>query len=904
MSISKLPGEPQTTSLKQAVVCGRSPASLQSIRNLQSQGQFEHALLAVKQELTRRSDAALLALAAVLYCQKGELEAAETCLAGISDVTEGLTAETLTDLGGAYILLGKPAQALGYLQAALDLAPDCLLARIRRGLVRLQLGQYALSIADLAPLHNQLPEPQRAPACFNLAGAHLGLGEIDQALSYLEQGLALSNARQIALSRQALLVAVDTYIAHDRWDDAETVIQQTLASGGDRSLCLRALALILAAQDRHEEAEQNLREALRETPADVELLEQLADLAAVRGHYGESRQCLQAALRLEPDNAGLWAQLSGLGKRHFDTHLARQAAEKALELTEEAVGLDRARALVALAAVEPEESDLNNTEAIYREALAQVPGFIPAYLGLGHLLLRWGRVEEAVACFEEVTTRHPIAGYGALIGARRFPEDDAILHRIEQVAYIPSLQGPVQGGLLFDLAATWAYKKEYAKAFRFAEEANRASRKYLPYSAETHRHHCQTLTQVFTRDFFAQRRDYGLDSKLPLFVLGMPRSGTTLVEQMLSGHQEIHGAGEIGLLGSVVQRLKGWERHLGSGIDYPECLYQLPQEHAAHFAQELLHELRAYNPEARHIIDKLPHNFEHIGLIRLLFPKAPIIHVLRESRDVAISNYFTDYQAKFGGMGFAYDLSDIGKQLVDYRSLMRHWNNLSFHPILTVHYEDLIDDAERQVRRMLNYIGLPWDDAVLNHQNLEREVKTASVWQVRQPIYKTSRDKWRRYADFLEPLETELNKSWSEPNKYLTPPQFPPGHFFAGIAHLEAARGQEAAKVFQALLRDYPAHAAATQMLGVAYLLNGQPQRARTLMEKAIRRHPKHSGWYQNLAQVYLALGMNEAAKQVKNKARRIEKQVSDLQQPLIISKVPAEYGCTATINDKKSRDA
>jgi len=874
--VTSLSNKPNKTGIEDSVDLRQKAESLKSIRNLQAQGKVSEALLIAQEQLAQGVDVELQALMALLQCQNGALEAGRCRMTQSLESADGLSPESLTDLGGACILLGESGQALAHLQAALDLAPQLLLARVRRGLVHLQLGHYLLSIADLAPVISELSEPQRASACFNLAGAHLGLGETDQALGYLDQALSLNDSSEVSLSRQALLVTVDTYIALDRWDDAEAIIHQTLALGGERSLCLRALALVLAAQDRHDDADQQLRQALSETPDDIEILEQLADLAAVRGHYGESLHCLQAALRVDNENAGLWAQLSGLAKRHFDEELANRAAKKAMALTEETVGLDRAKALVAQAGVESEEGDIERAETTYQKALEQVPGFIPATLGLGHLLLRWGKVEKAVACFEEVTTRHPIAGYGALIAARHFPEDELTLQRIERAAYAPSLQGPVQAGLLFDLAATWAHKKDHAKAFHVADEANRASRKYLPYNAEKHRQHCQILTRVFNADFYDQRNNYGLDAQLPLFVLGMPRSGTTLIEQMLSSHGAIHGAGEIGLLSSVLQRLKSWEHHLGSGLDYPECMYQLSQEHAAQQAKTLLEMLRGYHSDAKYIIDKLPHNFEHIGLIRLLFPKAPIIHVLREPRDVAISNYFTDYQAKYGGMGFAYDLKDIGKQLVDYRSLMQHWNSLPFHPILTVKYEDVVDDPEGQARRMLDYVGLPWDDGVLNHQNLDREVKTASVWQVRQPIYKTSREKWRRYADFLGSLEEVLEEFWQEIDNTPTPPKFPPGHFFTGMSYLKARKGQKAEEVFQAILRDYPDHAAATQMLGVSCLLQGQFKKARGLMEKAIHHHPTHPSWYHNLNQVYGALGMHDKVKKIKCKAEKLRKSNSD----------------------------
>lgn len=273
------------------------------------------------------------------------------------------------------------------------------------------------------------------------------------------------------------------------------------------------------------------------------MLIQLSALAGVRGHYVEAVHCLRAAIKIEPANASYWAQLAQLGKRHFDETHARSAAEKAMSLTTGKTGVERAEALVAMASVSSDTGE-QQAETYYREALELAPDYVPACLGIGHLLLQWGRVDEAIAQFEAVTARHPIAGYGALINARRFPDDPEVLTRIEKMAYIPSLQGPVSSGLLFDLAAAWEHRKDYAKAFHFANEANTASRKYVSYSAEKHQNKCLAIRRTFNHAFFAERRDYGDSSTLPVFVLGMPRSGTTLVEPEQSFQEQVGDAAQ------------------------------------------------------------------------------------------------------------------------------------------------------------------------------------------------------------------------------------------------------------------------------------------------------------------------------------------------------------------------
>ncbi len=434
-----------------------------------------------------------------------------------------------------------------------------------------------------------------------------------------------------------------------------------------------------------------------------------------------------------------------------------------------------------------------------------------------------------------------------------------MLATIEHTAYSPSLEGVVRSAVLFNLAAVYEHRKDYTRAFQFAKEANEGNNHHLRYRATKYRDYCQRLQQYFSHDFYQQRAEQGHASVLPVFICGMPRSGTTLVEQILGGHPEVFVAGEIGMLSSVIQRLKAWEAHIGSGQDYPECINDLTEEHVYQLAEQVLTKLRGYHDKARYIVDKMPHNFENIGLLRLLFPNAPVIHVLREPRDVAVSNYFTHYQAKFGGMGFAYDLADIGAQLVDHQQLMAHWDATLSKPVLTLRYEEVVDDTEAAARSMLDYLSLPWTPAVLNHQDLERAVKTASVWQVRQPIYKTSKEKWRRYQDFLAPLEEALATQLSKPDAF-SAPALAAGWFFKGMAYLAKNQAALAEQVFNTLLEQQPEHAAGLQMLGVALMQQNRYLEALPHLEASLAIHSGHVSWYDNTLLAYQHLGQHQEA--------------------------------------------
>ena len=350
----------------------------------------------------------------------------------------------------------------------------------------------------------------------------------------------------------------------------------------------------------------------------------------------------------------------------------------------------------------------------------------------------------------------------------------------------------------------------------------------------------------------------------------MPRSGTTLTEQILGSHSQVHGAGELGQVGEQITRMEAWEWKLGSGLAYPDCLWDLTEPECQGYAERLLDTLQAYDPAALRIVDKLPHNFEHIGLIKLLFPNARILHIRREPRDIAISNVFTDYGAKFGGMGFAYDWQWIGEQLVDHDRLLAHWHRLFPGQLLEVPYEELVADTESWARRMIDFLALEWEPGVLDFQNLERSVKTASVWQVRQPVYKSSTERWKRYGDALAPLDAVLAAEKPVDPEPLEQPSWQPGQFAAGMAALQSGQAPRAQQLFAGFLEHRPDHAAAQHFLGAALAQQGQLEEARDAMRCSLALHPLQPSWLGNLAAIEEALGNPEGARQLREQQQRL----------------------------------
>ncbi|MCU6667797.1 sulfotransferase [Enterobacteriaceae bacterium H4N4] len=874
--------------------------SLTLLRRLADMQQFEalhEACLSLP--VMSPAEQVLLALAQI---HLGRPEAARHALA-VLDPT-ALEVDVCVDLAALHLLLGEfdPAQAL--LEATRTAAPDhpLLLARLAACYVQHQREEEAI------PLYGRSLRLQPDIAVYQqLLRLYLQRADLPQA----EETLAAADlfwagerehwpAQQVALHDQQLRgLRLELWLAGDDFARADAWLEscQTELAEDDYCGLLSGYAQRLAERGRHAQAEDALRRGLRHYPQQPNLYQQQAELAELQGRLPQAMTLLHRAIHLAGQQQKMTlplrlklARIATQGYPALARKMAEQAIEEAGALTPspdvDAAQIDQwlAQAQVALAGADAQDQNYSGAEARYLEVLQAHPQLVLALQGLGLLYMQLGRIDEAVALFEQVLAVDPARGHAALINARRFPQDDETLLRLETLARRPGLSGPVQPGLLLQLALAWEKRKDYTKAFTLANEANAASRALLGYDPVAHRQGCARIRHAFSRSLYENRRGIGNDSTLPVFVLGMPRSGTTLVEQILAGHSHIHGAGELGVIPSTIARLENWERNTGSGRHYPDCVDDLSADVVAGITASLLKELRETVPEdaseVLHVVDKLPHNFENIGLIKLLFPNARIISVRRDPRDIAISNYFTDYAAKHGGMGFAYDLQWIGEQLADHNLMMHHWNQLFPGDILEVRYEDVVSEPEREARRMLDYIGVDWEPQVLDTSELDRPVKTASVWQVRQPIYQTARERWRRYADFLPPLIAGTNaKIVHEPVEMVSLPV--PGMQTDGIARYREGKLDEAEMLFRRLLHHVPEHATAHFMVGLICVHKGHLADGIEHMEKAHQACPWNANWRRDLAQAYELAEQPEKAQRLRARSVSRDDSVADEDLPL-----------------------
>lgn len=441
---------------------------------------------------------------------------------------------------------------------------------------------------------------------------------------------------------------------------------------------------------------------------------------------------------------------------HFNLARALKSAKRFAEAADEAravialdVGNIEARNLLVQCLFKLERYDEADEEA--RRILAIDPASIEAHNSRGRIHATLGRFDEAIACFEATLAADPgnaDALFGLTYASKGFSTPEMASRLEALVARNPPQE---QKSLLhFALGKISDDAGDFPRAFENYRLGNELAVPDAWFDPKIWAEYVDRLIATFTVDFFARREGFGSDSQRPIFIVGMPRSGTTLTEQIIASHPAVAPGGE---LQTVADLVGGLPERLGSSRRFPECAGDVDRATAGELASEYLAALEKIDGRARRVTDKMPMNFANLGLMALMFPRAAFIHCRRDPLDTCLSCYF----AKFGqSLDFSYSLQNLGAYCGGYFRLMKHWRAVLPVPMLEVDYEETIADQEGVSRRLIAHCGLEWDDRCLAFHKTERAVLTASAWQVRQPIYKSSVKRWQRYEQFLEPLKAAL----------------------------------------------------------------------------------------------------------------------------------------------------
>ncbi|MGA2709166.1 MAG: tetratricopeptide repeat-containing sulfotransferase family protein [Steroidobacteraceae bacterium] len=394
---------------------------------------------------------------------------------------------------------------------------------------------------------------------------------------------------------------------------------------------------------------------------------------------------------------------------------------------------------------------------IFRELAAETPNAADLHLSIAHALKTLGRQREAIASYQTAASVNPSFGdaYWSLANLKtyRFADEDIARMRSEEA--MPSIKLADRFQLCFALGKALEDHGEYAESFRYYERGNALKKAESRYNADVMALTLRRQMSVCTPEFFASRTGVGCERADPIFVVGLPRAGSTLIEQILASHSQVEGTMELAEIPRLVQQLQGRE-HVDARPRYPSILTELSADQFKRFGEKYLADTQVYRTGRAFFIDKMPNNFRHIGLIHLMLPNAKII----DARRAPVACCFSNFKQLFAsGQEFTYDLEDIARYYRDYLELMAHWDRALPGKVLRVQHEQVVEDLEGNVRRLLDFCGLEFEPACLEFFKTERSVRTASSEQVRQPIYRDGIDQWRHFEPWLGRLHAALHPS-------------------------------------------------------------------------------------------------------------------------------------------------
>ncbi len=618
--------------------------------------------------------------------------------------------EALCTLGTTLTALKRYDEAVESLRRAVELRPNDAVATNNLGITLRELGRGSEALAQFRRAVEL--EPAFAAARTNLGLALLDQNEAEEALAHCQEAVRLDP------------------------DSAE--MRDNLGNA-------------LSALDRLDDAWAAHWEALR---LDVDLASANAHIGLIlqrRGHLDEALPWLKKAVELEPEDTAIWQWLAGLHDERDEPHESIPCWRRVLALEPR-----RVSAHLALGRALQDEGRLDEARACYLAAMALEPDLPAAHLNLGGLHELVGAMDQAEAAYRAAIGHQPdfAIPHGRLATLLRGKLPAADLAALEARLADPTLAENPRGRLLFALAHVLDALGDYSRAADCLTRANALSRpqskERLEYQAAPHEHFVDGLLRAFDRGLFARLDGAGPATVRPVFVFGLPRSGTTLIEQVLASHSQVHGAGELRLARRSFDAIPDAVGRPGPTIDCVGDLDPVAARDLAALHMERLAEIDS--GRSPRIVDKMPDNYLYLGLLAILFPRATFIHCRRDLRDVAVSCWMTD----FSTIRWANDFDHIASRFRQYRRLMDHWGAVLPVPIHHVDYEETVNDLESVAARLLSACGLDWEPACLEFHRTLRPVRTASITQVRQPVYRHSVARWRNYEPALAELFAAL----------------------------------------------------------------------------------------------------------------------------------------------------
>ena len=658
--------------------------------------------------------------------------------------------------------------------AIIDPPPTGIDPEVRRIRSLLEASQFSPALNAALALAQQVPENR--DVLYMIAVAQRYLRRVPDALAtlnrleelhpeyprlYQERGHCYVTLRSAALAIEAFERAVTLSSALPAsWKALEVLYRMSGRAGAARKAAAEVqnlaklppeivTAFSMFADNEIADAEQLLRQYLLGHGDHVEGMRLLAQIGVKMDVYDDAEILLESALKLAPAYDAL----------RYDYALVLLRRHKHLRAREE---------LAKLLAKDPRNPLYRTTNAtictgfgdydqalpMYRGVLDESPGNADVHLSIAHALKTVGRTDEAIESYRAAAAARPRFGdaYWSLANLKTYRFSDAEIAQMRADEATPRIGTEDRFHLCFALGKALEDRAEYAESFAYYERGNALKKTECRYRPEPLERTARLQTEICTKDFFDARPGWGCNSPAPIFIVGLPRSGSTLLEQILASHSKVEGTMELADLPRMVQDIQGRETK-DSVSRYPSVLAEFPAEQFKRLGEAYVVDTLVYRTDKPFFIDKMPNNFRHIGLIHLMLPNAKIIDARRD----ALACCFSNYKQLFAfGQQYTYSIEDITRYYRMYVDLMAHWDQALPGKVLRVHHEDVVGNLEANVRRILEFCQLDFEPACVEFHENKRRVHTASSEQVRQPINRDGVDQWRRYDAWLGPLKVAL----------------------------------------------------------------------------------------------------------------------------------------------------
>ncbi|MGI9264388.1 MAG: tetratricopeptide repeat-containing sulfotransferase family protein [Gammaproteobacteria bacterium] len=641
----------------------------------------------------------------------------------------------------ADLLAHDPRLAEEQAQEILKVYPDTVEAkRTLASAYRLQkMPQKGLDV--LAPMfaeHSESPD-----YLHELALCLGGVGQGDEAVEVLRKAIAIDAEHKAAwdsLGHQ-LAVAGDqqgSREAFQRHFELTTPYQELVEAGK------------LLREGKQGKAETIVRELLKKHPTEVTAIKMLSDIGLKMGQLKDASHLLERCLELAPNYHAARHSYAIVLMRRQEPEAALEEAERLLALEP-----DNPNFLTLKASILGRIGNQAEALEIYEKTLKDYPSQPKGQLSYGHTLHAVGRLDECIEAYKECIRLSPEVGeaYWSLANLKTYRFSDEEIQNMREQVTTEGGDADDQAHLAFALGKALEDRKKYDESFRFYKRGNAIRR-------IGHRHNLKvnvldSLRQIkaLPEPFFEQRKGWGCQAPDPIFVVGLPRAGSTLLEQILASHSRVEGTAELMDIIAISRKLGDKKRENPAG-KYPEILAELTEDQVRELGEGYLETTRIQRTtDAPFFIDKLPNNFQHIGLIHLILPNSKII----DARRHPMGGCFSGYKQLFArGQTFTYGLEDIGKYYRDYVRVMDHWDKVLPGRVHRVQYEEMVSDTESQIRALLHYCDLDFEEQCLRFYETERSIRTPSAEQVRKPIYKEGMEQWRNFEAYLDPLKEAL----------------------------------------------------------------------------------------------------------------------------------------------------